>query len=103
VATYENNVAALEARMGVVGIRELKNQLSRYLKRVGEGERLVVTERGRPVAVITPSSGAVADRRVEALLRDGLARWSGGKPRGARRPARVKGASVAEAVREGRR
>ena len=30
--------------MAAVGIRELKNQLSQYLKRVRMGERLVVTE-----------------------------------------------------------
>lgn len=31
-------------------MRELKNQLSRYLSRVQAGEEVVVTERGRPVA-----------------------------------------------------
>jgi prevent-host-death family protein len=37
-----------------VGIRELRQDLSRYLRRVRAGERLVVTERGRPLAVLTP-------------------------------------------------
>lgn len=35
-----------------VGVRELKNRLTRYLRRAKEGEEVVVTERGRPVAVI---------------------------------------------------
>ena len=30
-----------------VGIRELRQDLSRYIRRVRAGERLVVTERGR--------------------------------------------------------
>ena len=89
--------------MAAVGIRELKNRLSQYLKRVRAGERLVVTERGKPVAIISPPSVTRADQRIEAMLREGVARWEGGKPRGARRPPRVKGPSVAQAVIEDRR
>jgi prevent-host-death family protein len=37
-----------------VGIRELRQDLSRFLRRVRAGEQLVVTERGRPLAVLTP-------------------------------------------------
>ncbi len=37
-----------------VGVRELRQNLSRYLRRVRAGERLVVTERGRPLAVLAP-------------------------------------------------
>ncbi|MBI4588219.1 MAG: type II toxin-antitoxin system prevent-host-death family antitoxin [Candidatus Rokubacteria bacterium] len=89
--------------MAAVGIRELKNRLSQYLKRVRAGERLVVTERGKPVAIITPPSVTRADRRIEAMLREGIVRWEGGKPHGARRPPRIKGPSVARAVIEDRR
>lgn len=86
-----------------VGIRQLKNGLSRYLDRVKAGERLVVTERGKPVAIISPPAVTETDRRIAAMLREGLARWGGGKPRGGRRPPRVKGPSVAQAVIEDRR
>ena len=89
--------------MAAVGIRELKNRLSQYLRRVRTGEQIVVTERGRPVAVISPPSLAQPDRHVEALLRAGVVRWGGGKPRGSPRPARLKGPSVARAVIQGRR
>ena len=89
--------------MTAVGIRELKNQLSQYLKRVRGGERLVVTERGKPVAIISPPHASGADKHIEALLREGLARWGGGKPKGSRRPAKIKGPSIAETVIEGRR
>jgi prevent-host-death family protein len=88
--------------MTTVGIRELKSQLSRYLKRVRAGERLLVTERGEPVAVISPPAASTAERRIEAMLRLGVAHWAGGKPRGARRPPKVKGRAVAAAVIEDR-
>lgn len=89
--------------MVAVGIRELKNRLSQYLKRVGSGERVVVTQRGRPVAVISPPVVTPADRRIEAMLNEGVARWGGAKPRGALHPPRIKGPSVAQAVIEDRR
>ena len=40
--------------METVSVRDLRQHLSRYLKRVAAGERLVVTERRRPVAVLAP-------------------------------------------------
>jgi len=37
-----------------VRVRDLRNDVSRLLRRVQSGERLRVTLRGRPVAVIAP-------------------------------------------------
>ena len=37
-----------------VAIRDLKNKLSEYLRQVQAGQRVVVTDRGRPVAEINP-------------------------------------------------
>src|SRR2546425_10635444 len=37
-----------------VGVRELRQNLSVYLRRVRRGEKLEVTERGHPVAVLQP-------------------------------------------------
>ena len=37
-----------------VGIRQLRQNLSVYLRRVAKGERFVVTERGKPVADLVP-------------------------------------------------
>ena len=88
--------------MRTVAVRELKNKLSEYLRRVKAGERVVVTERGKAVAVISIAGGAV-DEGIEAMVRERAARWEGGKPRGAKRPPKVKGPSVAAAVIEGRR
>lgn len=42
-----------------VGVRELRQNLSKYLTRVKEGESLVVTERGEEVAKLVPSGPAV--------------------------------------------
>jgi len=51
-----------------VGIAELRQNLSRYLQRVAEGERLLVTDRNQPVAEIgpPPSTGEALDRLVAA-------------------------------------
>jgi prevent-host-death family protein len=38
-----------------VGVRELRQNLSRFLERVKAGEAFVVTERGSEVARLTPS------------------------------------------------
>lgn len=40
--------------MDRVGVRELRQNLSVYLRRIRRGESLEVTERGRPVAVLQP-------------------------------------------------
>lgn len=42
-----------------VGVRELRQNLSRYLERVKDGETLTVTERGHEVARLVPSHNAV--------------------------------------------
>lgn len=40
--------------MNTVEVGELRQNLSRYLRRVERGERLVVTDRNRPVAELGP-------------------------------------------------
>ena len=40
--------------MSEVGVRELRQNLSIYLRRVAAGERFVVTERHEPVAMLGP-------------------------------------------------
>lgn len=44
--------------MNQVGVRELRQNLSRYLAEVKEGESFTVTERGREVARLSPSGPA---------------------------------------------
>ncbi|MCZ6663381.1 MAG: type II toxin-antitoxin system prevent-host-death family antitoxin [Actinobacteria bacterium] len=40
--------------MTKIGIRELRQKASEYLRRVEAGETIEVTDRGRPVALLTP-------------------------------------------------
>jgi prevent-host-death family protein len=51
-----------------VGVRELRNNLRAYLDRVRAGEEVVVTERGKPVARITP---AAWEQTLERLIAEG--------------------------------
>jgi prevent-host-death family protein len=51
-----------------VGVRELRQNLSRYLERVKDGETLTVTERGREVARLVPSHPGI-DPNYVALAR----------------------------------
>lgn len=53
-----------------IGVRELRLNASRYLRRVASGETIEVTDRGRPVARIVP---ARRPRGLEGLLEEGRA------------------------------
>jgi antitoxin (DNA-binding transcriptional repressor) of toxin-antitoxin stability system len=89
--------------MDTVGIRELKTHLSRHLKRVRAGARLMVTERGKSIATISPVKAPPDVDWAHRLVAEGRAHWSGGKPVGAQRPVRVAGAgTVSGAVLEDR-
>ena len=89
--------------MDTVGIRELKAHLSRHLRRVRSGVRLMVTERGRSIATISPVEAPADVDWAHRLVAEGRAHWSGGKPAGSPRPVRVTGArTVSDAVLEDR-
>ena len=86
--------------MIAVGIRELKARLSRYIGIARGGEEVVVTARGREVAILVPvTRERLALRR---LSEEGKARMPKGKPKGAR-GVKVRGKSLADTVLEGRR
>jgi prevent-host-death family protein len=53
-------------------ISELKSRLSAYLDRVREGEQVVVTDRGRPIAVLSAPTGSLQQTgRTADLVRAG--------------------------------
>jgi antitoxin (DNA-binding transcriptional repressor) of toxin-antitoxin stability system len=87
----------------MVGARELKTRLGAYLRRVREGERIVVSERGTPVAelrALRPDDEGIEARLVR-LEAAGLL----SQPTRALAPLRAiesRGASASEAVIEGR-
>ncbi|MCS6962425.1 type II toxin-antitoxin system Phd/YefM family antitoxin [Thermoflexus sp.] len=62
----------------VVGIRDLKTHLSRYIRQVKAGAILVITERGKPIGRLVPIASS-AETRLSELLQAGMAAWSGRK------------------------
>ena len=78
--------------MKAIGIRELKAQLSRYLREVAEGEVVFVTDRGRVVAELrAPGEPRVieesaTERRLRQLAA-GMPLSIGGAPDKTRYPA----------------
>lgn len=54
--------------MKTVGVRELKNRLSEYIRQVRSGESVLVTDRGEVVAELTPPGQGAADADVPAAL-----------------------------------
>ncbi len=89
--------------MSSVGVRELRDNLSEYLRRVREGELLIITDRGKPIGELGPAAGGRSAERARALVRGGLASWSGGKPKGLSQAPRPTAGLVSEAVIEDRR
>lgn len=66
--------------MDRIGIRELRQNASVYLDRVKDGESFEITERGVPIAVVSPvGSMSVIDRMIaEGTIRPGrgdLRKW----------------------------
>lgn len=51
-----------------VGVRELKNRLTSYLKLVRADQEVIITERGKPIALIQPLGDAGSPRSLEARL-----------------------------------
>jgi antitoxin (DNA-binding transcriptional repressor) of toxin-antitoxin stability system len=90
--------------MEIVGVRELKENLSRYLKKIKGGEGVIVTERKRRVAILLPFQTEENEKeQLVHLVRRGIVRWSGGRPKGLKRRILVAGKRVSEAVLEDRR
>ncbi len=53
-----------------IGVRELRQNASVYLRAVQEGESFEVTDRGRPVAMLIPRP----ENRIEQLIASGKLR-----------------------------
>lgn len=87
-----------------MGLREANQKFSKAIKAVKAGEEVVLTERGTPIAVISPlprlTSEEAALRRMETagLLRRATKRG----PMPPFRPVRIKGESTTETLRRER-
>lgn len=82
-----------------VGIRELRNHLSRYLNRVRDGDEVVVTDRGRAIARVVPVDG---ERVLDRLIAEGIVAPARQPKRPAARPIKAKG-TVSDLVGDQRR
>jgi prevent-host-death family protein len=93
--------------MSTVGIKELKNRLTEYLRRTRAGEEIVVTERGNPVALIQPirSARRVTSReaRLAQLAARGCLTLPSRAPLKRVRPVKVAGPPVSRTILEDRR
>lgn len=90
--------------MTSVGIRELRDGLSRHLEQVKSGEVLTITDHGRPIARIVPIGvTAVARRTLDELVAEGQVTLPSRTPTGPLPPpVRAKG-TVSDLVAEQRR
>lgn len=82
-----------------VGIRELRDGLSRHLARVKEGHTVVVTDHGKVVARIVPAG---APTRLEQLIAEGKV-TPGRRPKGELAAPVRAGTLVSDLIHEQRR
>ncbi|MBX7115365.1 MAG: type II toxin-antitoxin system prevent-host-death family antitoxin [Myxococcaceae bacterium] len=88
-----------------VSIKELKDHLSECLRKVQGGQRLTVTDHGRPVAEISPLA---ADRlssreRLNQLVASGELTESRRRGFQPVKPSKTRGPRLSKTVLEGRR
>ena len=88
----------------MVGARELKTRLGTYLRRVREGQRILVTDRGIPVAELRglDTGNETLEGRLQRLEATGLVSRPVRRVLEPLRAVRSRGASAAEAVVEDR-
>ena len=88
----------------VVGARDLKNRLGSYLRAVREGTRIIVTERGKPVAelqAIAPAA-SVLDERLQQMAVEGLVTLPKVPRLPLRQPLRIASVTLSDAIIEDR-
>ena len=56
--------------MQQIGARELKQHTGDVIERIQRGERLLLTNRGRPIAIITPIDRAAFDQLLDREAED---------------------------------
>ncbi|MCE7989598.1 MAG: type II toxin-antitoxin system prevent-host-death family antitoxin [Caldilinea sp. CFX5] len=61
-----------------VGVKELKDNLSAYLRQVKTGVTVTITEHGQPIGRLTPVQKST-EERLQELVNSGLIVWNGKK------------------------
>ncbi|OIN81362.1 type II toxin-antitoxin system Phd/YefM family antitoxin [Mycobacterium malmoense] len=82
-----------------VGVRELRDQLSRHLAEVREGRTVIVTDHGRPIARIVPVQRPT---KLERLRQEGRIQRARARKQPAPAPLAT-GGTVSDLVAEQRR
>ena len=87
--------------MDTVTVRQLRNDVSRILRRVRAGERMIVTSNGVAVAEIGPLQGGTSKQTLEELIASGkvIPPRTRAKPRPAT-PTRFSGPMTTEEILE---
>ncbi len=94
----------MNVAMSAVGVRELKDNLSRYLAIVRKGGEVVVTERGHPIARVIPIQGRTSQERLAELIANGDVTLAGRRVRSVPSPFGLpRGATVSDLVKKQRR
>lgn len=90
-----------------VGIKELKNRLTHYLRRTKQGEEVIVTERGKPIALLQPITTAERATSIEARLSRlaslGILTLPTRRTRHKLTPIKISGPPVSKAILDDRR
>ena len=91
--------------MVYVGIREFKNNLSQYVRKVKRGEMFVVTEHGKPVARLMGEDAALSDKDkiLIGISQEGLVELPQGNTDFASKPVEVSGKASSWWILESRR
>jgi prevent-host-death family protein len=87
-----------------VGIRALKARLSELVRRASDGETILVTDHGRPVAELVPHRSSELSPRMAELVRQGKVTLGSGRARLPKPTAKMKpGSSLTDILLEERR
>jgi len=94
--------------MKKVGVRQLKNRLSAYLRQVRRGATILVTDRGKPVARIAPPDEEAKEKSLEDVLQEMAAAGhlrlpAHPKPFSDFKPIRARGKPASQMIIEDRR
>ncbi|MGH2404213.1 MAG: type II toxin-antitoxin system Phd/YefM family antitoxin [bacterium] len=85
-----------------LGLREANQQFSKAIRAVKAGEEVVLTERGKPIAVIQPFPAVSGEEEaVQRMVAAGLLRPALiPRPMGPWKPLRIKGGPITKTLRE---
>lgn len=93
--------------MSTVGIKELKDRLTEYLRHAQQGEEIVITKRGKPIAMIQ-SIGSIQppssmEARLARLAHQGRVLLPTRKPSKRIQTVKATGPSASQTILEDRR